>query len=51
MAKYKCTVNTISPGAATRMTIDLIKAAGRDVDVNDWKQGTTTCSSYHLVVL
>ena len=21
------------------MTIDLIKAAGRDVDVNDWKQG------------
>jgi NAD(P)-dependent dehydrogenase (short-subunit alcohol dehydrogenase family) len=39
MAKYKCTVNTISPGAATRMTIDLIKAAGRDVDVDDWKQG------------
>ena len=39
MAKYKCNVNTISPGAATRMTIDLIKAAGRDVDVNDWKQG------------
>ncbi len=39
MVKYKCTVNTISPGAATRMTIDLIKAAGRDVDVNDWKQG------------
>jgi NAD(P)-dependent dehydrogenase (short-subunit alcohol dehydrogenase family) len=39
MAKYKCTVNTISPGAATRMTIDLIKAAGRDVDINDWKQG------------
>ena len=39
MAKYKCTVNTISPGAATRMTIDLIKAAGREVDVNDWKQG------------
>ena len=39
MAKYKCTVNTISPGAATRMTIDLIKAAGKDVDVNDWKQG------------
>ena len=39
MAKYKCTVNTISPGAATRMTIYLIKAAGRDVDTNDWKQG------------
>jgi NAD(P)-dependent dehydrogenase (short-subunit alcohol dehydrogenase family) len=39
MSKYKCTVNTISPGTATRMTIDLIKAAGRDVDTNDWKQG------------
>ena len=39
MAKYKCTVNTISPGAATRMTIDLIKAAGRDVDTNDWTKG------------
>ena len=39
MAKYKCTVNTISPGAATRLTIDLMKAAGRDVDKNDWKQG------------
>jgi hypothetical protein len=39
MAKYKCTVNTISPGAATRLTIDLMKAAGRDVDENDWKQG------------
>lgn len=39
MAKYKCTVNTISPGAATRLTIDLMKAAGREVDENDWKQG------------
>ena len=39
MAKYKCTVNTISPGAATRLTIDLMKAAGRDVDPNDWSQG------------
>lgn len=39
MAKYKCTVNTISPGAATRLTIDLMKAAGRDIDENDWKQG------------
>ena len=39
MAKYKCSVNTISPGAATRLTIDLIKAAGREVDENDWKQG------------
>ena len=39
MAKYKCTVNTISPGAATRLTIDLMKSAGRDVDPDDWKQG------------
>jgi NAD(P)-dependent dehydrogenase (short-subunit alcohol dehydrogenase family) len=39
MAKYKCTVNTISPGAATRLTIDLMKAAGREVDPNDWSQG------------
>ena len=39
MAKYKCTVNTISPGAATRLTIDLMKAAGRDVDPDDWRQG------------
>ena len=39
MAKYKCTVNTISPGAATRLTIDLMKAAGRDVDPDDWSQG------------
>ena len=39
MAKYKCSVNTISPGAATRLTIDLMKAAGREVDENDWRQG------------
>ena len=39
MAKYKCSVNTISPGAATRLTIDLMKAAGREIDENDWKQG------------
>ena len=39
MAKYKCSVNTISHGAATRLTIDLMKAAGREVDENDWKQG------------
>ena len=39
MAKYKCSVNTISPGAATRLTIDLMKAAGREADENDWKQG------------
>ena len=39
VAKYKCTVNTISPGAATRLTIDLIEAAGRKYDENDWTQG------------
>tara|TARA_B100000459_G_C8584207_1_gene204786 strand:- start:1082 stop:1663 length:582 start_codon:yes stop_codon:yes gene_type:complete len=39
VAKYKCTVNTISPGAATRLTIDLMEAAGRKYDENDWTQG------------
>ena len=39
VAKYKCTVNTNSPGAATRITIDLIEAAGREYDENDWTQG------------
>ncbi len=39
VAKYKCTVNTISPGAATRLTLDLIQAAGREYDENDWTQG------------
>ena len=39
MAKYKCTVNTISPGAATRLTIDLMKAAGSEVNPDDWSQG------------
>ncbi|MFL2701649.1 MAG: SDR family NAD(P)-dependent oxidoreductase [Gammaproteobacteria bacterium] len=39
VAKYNCTVNTISPGAATRLTIDLIEAAGRKYDKNDWTQG------------
>ena len=39
VAKYKCTVNTISPGAATRMTFDLIEAAGGEYDETDWTQG------------
>ena len=39
LAKYGCTVNTISPGAATRMTIDLLKGAGREVDPEDPLQG------------
>jgi NAD(P)-dependent dehydrogenase (short-subunit alcohol dehydrogenase family) len=30
VAKYGATCNTISPGAATRMTIDLMQARGRD---------------------
>ena len=39
VAKYKCTVNIISPGAATRMTLDLIEAVGGKYDENDWTQG------------
>ena len=38
VAKYKCTVNTISPGAATRLTIDLIEAAGKKHDEKAWHQ-------------
>ena len=34
LAKYGCTVNTISPGASTRMTIELRKARGASVDVD-----------------
>jgi len=32
LAKYGCTVNTISPGAATRMTIPLMQGRGAEVD-------------------
>ena len=39
VSKYKCTVNTISPGAATRLTLDLIEGSGRKYDENDWTQG------------
>jgi short-subunit dehydrogenase len=39
LAKYRCTVNTISPGAATRMTIPLAEGRGEKVDTNDWKRG------------
>ncbi len=35
LAKYGCTVNTISPGAVTRMTVDLIP----DADTDDPLQG------------
>ncbi len=38
LAKYGATVNTISPGASTRMTIDLRKARGREVDVDSPEQ-------------
>jgi NAD(P)-dependent dehydrogenase (short-subunit alcohol dehydrogenase family) len=34
LAKYGCTVNTISPGASTRMTIALREARGIKVDVD-----------------
>jgi NAD(P)-dependent dehydrogenase (short-subunit alcohol dehydrogenase family) len=39
LAKYGCTVNTISPGAATRMTLDLLRGAGREVDPEDPLEG------------
>ena len=39
LAKYRCTVNTISPGAATRMTIPLAEGRGEKVDASDWKRG------------
>jgi NAD(P)-dependent dehydrogenase (short-subunit alcohol dehydrogenase family) len=39
VAKYRCTVNTISPGAATRMTIPLAEGRGEKVDANDIKRG------------
>jgi NAD(P)-dependent dehydrogenase (short-subunit alcohol dehydrogenase family) len=37
--KYRCTVNTISPGAATRMTIPLAEARGEKVDATEFKRG------------
>ncbi len=39
LAKYGCTVNTISPGAATRMTIPLMEGRGQQVDPEDPLQG------------
>ncbi len=39
LAKYGCTVNTISPGAATRMTIPLREGRGAPVDTDDPTQG------------
>ncbi len=39
MAKYECTVNTISPGAATRLTIPLMEGRGDAVAEEDWTRG------------
>jgi NAD(P)-dependent dehydrogenase (short-subunit alcohol dehydrogenase family) len=39
LAKFRCTVNTISPGAATRMTIPLAEARGEQVDATEFKRG------------
>jgi NAD(P)-dependent dehydrogenase (short-subunit alcohol dehydrogenase family) len=39
VTKFRCTVNTISPGAATRMTIPLAEGRGQTVDVSDWRRG------------
>jgi NAD(P)-dependent dehydrogenase (short-subunit alcohol dehydrogenase family) len=39
LVKFRCTVNTISPGAATRMTIPLTEARGASVDPSDVTRG------------
>jgi NAD(P)-dependent dehydrogenase (short-subunit alcohol dehydrogenase family) len=39
LAKYGCTVNTISPGALTRMTIPLREARGQTVAADDLESG------------
>jgi NAD(P)-dependent dehydrogenase (short-subunit alcohol dehydrogenase family) len=39
LAKYGCTVNTISPGAATRLTIPLAEGRGETVDPRDPTRG------------
>ncbi len=39
LAKYACTVNTISPGALTRMTIPLRENRGESVDDSDIEAG------------
>jgi NAD(P)-dependent dehydrogenase (short-subunit alcohol dehydrogenase family) len=39
LAKFGCMVNTISPGAATRMTIPLAEARGEKVDATEFKRG------------
>jgi NAD(P)-dependent dehydrogenase (short-subunit alcohol dehydrogenase family) len=39
LAKYECTVNTISPGAATRLTIPLMEGRGDAAAGDDWTRG------------
>lgn len=39
LVKFRCTVNTISPGAATRMTIPLSQGRGVEVDPTDDTRG------------
>jgi len=39
VAKFGCMVNTISPGAATRMTIPLAEGRGEKVDPTEFKRG------------
>jgi NAD(P)-dependent dehydrogenase (short-subunit alcohol dehydrogenase family) len=39
LAKYECTVNTISPGAATRLTIPLMQGRGEETPADDWTRG------------
>ena len=39
LTKYGATSNVISPGAATRMTIDLIQGSGRKIDLDDPLEG------------
>jgi NAD(P)-dependent dehydrogenase (short-subunit alcohol dehydrogenase family) len=39
LAKYECTVNTISPGAATRLTIPLMQGRGEAAPADDWTRG------------
>jgi NAD(P)-dependent dehydrogenase (short-subunit alcohol dehydrogenase family) len=39
LAKHECTVNTISPGAATRLTIALMEGRGDAAAGDDWARG------------
>lgn len=39
LMKYQCTVNTLAPSAATRMTIPVREARGQEVDADNLMQG------------